>query len=159
MTPFVEFWQGRSARERLLLVSLIIVLLGAVWLLGVVSLLDRTDSVRQRLDAERVLLERVNSLSGRVQELQAPQPRSDISLLLLANRTLRDAGLQAYLEDSSADGERRVRLGLRNVPFPQASAWLAGLAIQEGIHAVSADIEAGEASGLAHLSLVLERRD
>ena len=92
MTPFVEFWQGRSARERLLLVSLMIVLLGAVWLLGVVSLLDRTDSSRQRLDAEQVLLERVNSLSGRVQELQAPQPRSDISLLLLANRTLRGCG-------------------------------------------------------------------
>ncbi len=159
MTQVVEFWQGRTARERLLVASLMMVLLGALWLLGVVSLLDRTDSVRQRLDAERVLLERVNSLSGRVQELKAPRPRSDGSLLLLANRTLRDAGLQGYLEDSSADGERRVRLGLRNAPFPEVSAWLAGLAMQEGIHTVSADINAGEASGLAHLSLVLERRD
>lgn len=159
MTPFVEFWQGRTARERLLLAGLMMVLLGAVWLLGVVSLLDRTDSVRQRLDMERTLLEQVNNLSGRVQELQAPRPRSDVSLVLLANRTLRDAGLQGYLEDSSADGERRVRLGLRNAPFPEVSAWLAGLAMQEGIHTVSADINAGEASGLAHLSLVLERRD
>ena len=70
-----------------------------------------------------------------------------------------DAGLGAYLEEGSADGESRVRLRLLDAPFPQVSAWLAGLAVQEGIRTVSADIERGAAPGITQVSLVLERSD
>ena len=159
MNAIAEFWNARNAREQLLLVCLGVVVLGAIWfLVVVVPLQARVDSYREEVVAERALLESVNGLSGRMQNLPAPRARSDTSMLLVANRSLRDAGLDAYLEEGSADGDRRVRLRLSNAPFPRVSAWLAGLAVQEGINTVTADIQAGDTAGLVQLSLVLERK-
>lgn len=158
MTPIVEFWQGRSPRERWLLASLLAVLLGVIWFVAAVGpLLDRADSYQQRADAEQALLEQVNRLGSRMEKLPAPRPRADTSLLLLANQSLRDAGLDGYLEEGSADGEKRVRLRLNDAPFPLVSAWLAGLAVREGIHTINADIQGTASPGLTQLSLVLER--
>ena len=155
-----DFWQGRSARERVLLASLVALVLAGIWYLAVVDrLLDWAAVNRQSRDSELALLERVDRISGRVEILPVPRPRSDTSLLLLANGSLRDAGLDGYLEEGNAEGERRVRLRLRDAPFAKVSVWLARLAVQEGIHTVSADIEASAATGLVQVSLVLERPD
>ena len=158
MNRFAEFWQGRSARERALLVSLMVLVLGAVWFLAAVGpLLDWVAFHKQERDSELAMLERVNRISSRMDSLPAPRPRSDTSLLLLANGSLRDAGLAAYLEEGNADGERRVRLRLRDAPFARVSVWLARLAVREGIHTVSADIEPAGSTGLAQVNVVLER--
>ena len=160
MNRIAEFWQGRSARERALLVSLAVPALGAVWFLAAVGpLLDWAAFHKQERDSELALLERMNRISSRMDSLPPPRPRSDTSLLLLANGSLREAGLAGYLEEGNADGERRVRLRLRAAPFARVSAWLARLAVQEGIHTVSADIEPAAASGLAQVNVVLERAD
>lgn len=160
MTAIAEFWRVRSAREQALLAALAVMALAAIWYFAAVApLLDRAESYKQRRAAETALLERLERVGGRMAALPAPRPRSDASLLLLVNRSVRDAGLGGFLEDGAADGETRVRLRLRDAPFPQVSAWLAGLAVQEGIRTVSADIERGSAPGITQVSLVLERRD
>lgn len=160
MTAIAEFWRVRSAREQALLAALAVMALAAIWYFAAVApLLDRAESYKQRRAAETALLERLERVGGRMAALPAPRPRSDASLLLLVNRSVRDAGLGGFLEDGAADGETRVRLRLRDAPFPQVSAWLAGLAVQEGIRTVSADIERGSAPGVTQVSLVLERRD
>ena len=160
MNRIADFWQGRSARARALLVSLIVLVLGAVWFVAAVGpLLDRAAFYKQERDLELAMLERVSGISSRMDSLPPPRPRSDTSLLLLANGSLRDAGLAGYLEEGNADGERRVRLRLRAAPFARVSAWLAGLAVQEGIHTVSADIEPAGSTGLAQVNVVLERAD
>ena len=160
MTAIAEFWRGRSAREQALLAALAVMALGAIWYFAAVGpLLDRAEAGEQRRVAEAALLARLERLGGRVPALPAPRARSDASLLLLVNRSIRDAGLGAFFEEGAADGETRVRLRLLNAPFPQVSAWLAGLAVQEGIRTVSADIERGAAPGITQVSLVLERND
>ncbi len=160
MNRIADFWQGRSAREHALLASLTVLVLGAVWFFAAVGpLLDRVAFHKQERNSELALLERVNRISSRMDGLPPPRPRSDTSLLLLANGSLRDAGLAGYLEEGNADGERRVRLRLRDAPFAQVSVWLARLAVQEGIHTVSANIEPAGASGLAQVNVVLERAD
>ena len=160
MTAIAEFWRERSAREQALLAALVVLALGATWYFAAVGpLLDRAETSKQMLAAENALLERLDRVGSRMAVLPAPRARSDASLLLLVNRSVRDAGLGGFLEEGAADGETRVRLRLRDAPFPEVSAWLAGLAVQEGIRTVIADIERGSAPGVTQVSLVLERRD
>ena len=160
MTAIVEFWQARSARERLLLGALAAVLAGALWFYVLVGPLMRAaEGFERKLASEQALLQRADALRGRMATLPSPRPRSDTSLLLLTNRALQEAGLSDYLEEGNADGERRVRLRLNNAPFPEISAWLAGMAVQEGVHTVSADIEPAGSPGLVQINLVLERTD
>ena len=163
MAAIAEYWRARSAREQALLAALAVMAvmaLAAIWYFAAVGpLLDRAESYKQRRAAETELLERLDRVGSRIAALPAPRPRSDASLLLLVNRSVRDAGLSGFLEEGAADGETRVRLRLRDAPFPQVSAWLAGLAVQEGIRTVSADIERGSAPGVTQVSLVLERND
>ncbi len=160
MTAIAEFWRKRSVREQVLLAALAVPALGAVWYFAAVGpLLDRAGTNEQRREAEAALLERLDRVGSRMAALPAPRPRSDASLLLLVNRSIRDAGLGSFLEEGAADSETRVRLRLLDAPFPQVSAWLAGLTVQEGIRTVSADIERGSAPGVTQVSLVLERSD
>ena len=160
MNAIAEFWRMRSAREQALLAALALLALAAIWYFAAVRpLLDRAETSKQRRDAETALLERLETVGGRTAALPAPRARSDDSLLLLVNRSVRDAGLGGFLEEGAADSETRVRLRLLDAPFPQVSAWLAGLAVQEGIRTVSADIERGSAPGITRVSLVLERSD
>ena len=160
MAAIAEFWRERSAREQALLAALSVLALGAIWYFAAVGpLLDRAETSKQMLAAEDALLERLDRVGSRMAALPAPRARSDASLLLLVNRSVRDAGLGGFLEEGAADGETRIRLRLRDAPFPEVSAWLAGLAVQEGIRTVSADIERGSAPGVTQVSLVLERRN
>lgn len=160
MVAIAEFWRARSAREQALLAALGVMALAAIWYFAAVGpLLDRAESYKQMRAAETALLERLDRVGSRLAALPAPRPRSDASLLLLVNRSVRDAGLSGFLEEGAADGETRVRLRLRDAPFPQVSAWLAGLAVQEGIRTVNADIERGSAPGVTQVSLVLERNN
>ena len=158
MSAIAEFWSARSAREQVLLGALGMLALVAVWyFVPVRMLLVHADQQRQALERETMRLEQIERVGNRMSSLPAPRPRSNASMLLVANRTLRDAGLDGFLEEGAADGERRVRLRLRDAPFPRVSAWLAGLAVQENIRTVSADIERGPAPGVTRVSLVLER--
>ena len=160
MRAVAEFWTARSAREQVLLGVFAALALAAAWYFAAVApLLGRADLYRQHLGGETARLAQAERVAGRMSALPAPQPRSNASMLLLANRSLRDAGLDGFLEEGAADGELRVRLRLRDAPFPQVSAWLAALAVQEGIRTVSADIERGPPAGVTQVSLVLERRN
>ena len=160
MIAVAEFWRGRSAREQALLAALAALTLAAIWYFAAVApLLDWAETSKQRREAETALLERLDRVGSRMTALPPPRARTDASLLLLVNRSVSDAGLGGFLEEGAADGETRVRLRLLDAPFPQVSAWLAGLAVQEGIRTVSADIERGSSPGVTQVSLVLERND
>ena len=160
MAALAEFWRGRSAREQALLAALAALTLAAIWYFAAVGpLLNRAEANKQRHEAEIAMLERLDRVGSRMAALPAPRARSDASLLLLINRSVRDAGLGGFLEEGAADGETRVRLRLLDAPFPQVSALLAGLAVQEGIRTASADIERGSSPGVTQVSLVLERSD
>ncbi|WP_446830075.1 type II secretion system protein GspM [Candidatus Foliamicus sp.] len=162
MTAPAEFlrshWAARAPRERVLLGVLAAALAGALWFFLLVDpLARRAENFEDMLAAEQVLLQRVDALRARVVTLPATRTRSDTSLLLAANRALQAAGLSEYLEESNADGERRVRLRLKDAPFPQVSAWLTEMATREGAHTINAVIAPTGTPGLTQVNLVLER--
>ena len=97
MAAIAEFWRERSAREQALLAALAVLALGAIWYFAAVGqLLDRAETSKQMLAAEDALLERLDRVGSRMAALPAPRARSDASLLLLVNRSVRDAGLGGF---------------------------------------------------------------
>jgi type II secretory pathway component PulM len=77
------------------------------------------------------------------------------SLVVLVDRTGRDAGLGTAIRDQSPSGEHGLRLRLEAASFDVLIAWLASLQQQHGVSVDAATIDAGSAPGLVNASLTL----
>jgi general secretion pathway protein M len=77
------------------------------------------------------------------------------SLVVLVDRTGREAGLGNALRDQSPNGEHGLRLRLEAAPFDVLITWLAGLQQRHGVTVEAATIDAAPASGLVNASLTL----
>jgi general secretion pathway protein M len=81
---------------------------------------------------------------------------SDESLVVLVDRTAREAGLGSSLRDQSPDRNNALRLRLEAVSFDAMVAWLASLQNQYGVTIEAATID-GASPGLVNASLTLSR--
>ena len=77
------------------------------------------------------------------------------SLVVLVDRTAREAGLGAALRDQSPDGNNGLRLQIEGAPFDTLVTWLANLQQQHGVSIESATIGAA-APGLVNAMLSLK---
>lgn len=77
------------------------------------------------------------------------------SLVVLVDRTGREAGLGTAIRDQSPSGEHGLRLRLEAASFDALIAWLASLQQQHGVSVDAATIDAGTAPGLVNASLTL----
>ncbi len=77
------------------------------------------------------------------------------SLVVLVDRTGREAGLGGAIRDQSPAGESGLQLRLERAPFDVLMAWLASLQQQYGVRVDAATIGAAGAPGLVNASLTL----
>ena len=77
------------------------------------------------------------------------------SLVVLVDRTAREAGLGASLRDQSPDGNNGLRLQIEGASFDTLVTWLAALQLQHGVSIESATIGAA-APGLVNATLSLK---
>jgi general secretion pathway protein M len=77
------------------------------------------------------------------------------SLVVLVDRTAREAGLGAAVRDQSPNGDNGLRLRLEGAPFDVLIGWLANLQQQHGVTVDSANLDAATAPGLVNASLTL----
>ena len=77
------------------------------------------------------------------------------SLVVLVDRTAREAGLGAALRDQSPNGEAGLRLRLEAAAFDQLIEWLARLQERHGVAIEAANFDATGAPGLVNASLTL----
>ena len=77
------------------------------------------------------------------------------SLVVLVDRTAREAGLGAALRDQSPDGNNGLRLQIEGAPFDTLVTWLASLQQQHGVSIESATIGAA-APGFVNAMLSLK---
>lgn len=77
------------------------------------------------------------------------------SLVVLIDRTGREAGLGAAVRDQSPSGENGLRLRLEGASFDVLLAWLASLQQQYGVSVEAATIDAGSGPGVVNASLTL----
>jgi general secretion pathway protein M len=80
---------------------------------------------------------------------------SNESLVVLVDRTGREAGLGAALRDQSPSGQNGLRLRLESAPFDALVTWLAGLQQRYGVSVEAASIDAAGAPGLVNASITL----
>jgi general secretion pathway protein M len=78
------------------------------------------------------------------------------SLVVLVDRTARDAGLGAALRDQSPDGNSGLRLRLEGASFDTLVVWLASLQQQHGVTIEIANIDAA-GPGLVNATLGLKQ--
>jgi type II secretory pathway component PulM len=84
-----------------------------------------------------------------------PAASTNESLVVLVDRTGREAGLGSSVRDQSPSGENGLRLRLEAAPFDVLVAWLASLQQQHGVTVEAAIIDSASAPGLVNASLTL----
>ena len=77
------------------------------------------------------------------------------SLVVLVDRSAREAGLGASVRDQSPNGDNGLRLRLEGAQFDVLVAWLVNLQQQHSVTVDSANVDAATAPGLVNASLTL----
>lgn len=80
---------------------------------------------------------------------------SNESLVVLVDRTAREAGIGSAIRDQSPAGETGLQLRLEAAPFDVLVTWLASLQQQYGVRVDAAMIGATSAPGLVNASITL----
>jgi len=99
------------------------------------------------------------STAPTVRMLAASQPgvASGESLVVLIDRTARQAGLASALTGQTPNGEHGMRVRLEAASFDALVGWLASLQQQYGVNVESAAIDRTDKTGTVNASLVLTR--
>ena len=144
-----------SPRERRLL------LLGgiaavAILIFGMLIPLDRSVSHAQdRLAKKRADLSWMQSVAPQIAVIPLPSTASGESLLVIVDRSAREAGLASALSGSEPGGPGSLSVRLEKASFDMLVGWLARLAQQNGVTVDSAVIEKSGAPGLVNANIVL----
>jgi general secretion pathway protein M len=80
---------------------------------------------------------------------------SEESLVVLVDRTGREAGIGSAIRDQSPSGDLGLRLRLESASFDVLVAWLASLQQQYGVRVDAATIDAAGSPGLVNASITL----
>jgi general secretion pathway protein M len=127
----------------------------ALLYLGVALPIDRLQARQAaRVEKKAADLEWMRQAAPRVAALAARGGGNE-SLVVLVDRTGRDAGLSGTVRDQSPDGTNGLRLRLEGAPFDATIEWLANLQQQYGVSVSDATIDAAAAPGLVNASITL----
>ncbi len=144
-----------SARERrMLAVGSVATVLLLVF--GIVVPLDRAVAhAQQRLAKKHADLAWMQSVAPELTGIAPPPAASGESLLVIVDRSAREAGLASSLAGSEPGATGSLSIRLEKAPFDTLVGWLARLAQQNGVSVDSATIERAGAPGLVNAAIVL----
>lgn len=157
MDRLLEWFRRLPARERRILnlgAVAVLLILGA----AVILPLERSvASARERIERKRADLE---WMRGVAPELAAAGPAvasggTQESLVVVVDRTAREAGLGESLTGSQPSGDGGLRVRIERASFDSIVAWLARLAERHGVRVEVATIDGAGEPGLVTASIVL----
>ncbi len=157
----VRAWlAGLSQRERTLVLAA-----GAVAAVGVLyvalvlpltTMASRREARVERKAADLAWMRQVApAVTAAAQSGGAVDVPTGESLVVLIDRTAREAGLGGALRDQSPNGENGLRLRLESAAFDTLVEWLGRLQQRHGIHIEAANFDATGNPGLVNASLTL----
>jgi general secretion pathway protein M len=125
----------------------------------VLPLQSSVDAAAQRVAHKRDDLSWLQSLGPRLGALRNPAPAPlHESLVVLVDRTARDAGMGKSLVGSQPSGNDGLSVRFEQAPFDTLVVWLSQLRERYGIRADSASLDAAKAPGTVNATLVLRTR-
>jgi len=141
-------------------VGSVLVVLMLIWGLVLAPLGSATTAARERVETKRSLLTYIRAAEGElasVADAPADPDLSGQSLVVIVDRSLRQAGLGQALSRNQPMGEDGIRIRLENAEFDAVAGWLAEIHARSGMAIESASFDRGEAPGRVNASLVLRQ--
>lgn len=156
MDALLQYYARLSEREQRL-VRLGAVAAGVLLILAVLLPLQRhVTAVQQRVEQKRDDLVWLRSMAPQLAGLaMSTPPALNESLVVVVDRSTRQAGLQKGLVGSQPSGDGGLSVRFEQTSFDSLVAWLSQLRESYGIRVDTATVEAGNAAGLVNASLVL----
>jgi general secretion pathway protein M len=129
----------------------------ALLLLYLVFQLDSSvSSAHRRITKKQTDLAWMRSVGPELQNLPGHiSAQGGPSLLVVVDRSAREAGLASALAGSEPSGPGGLSVRLQKAPFDTMIAWIARLSQQNGIRVDSASIENAGSPGVVNAALVL----
>lgn len=159
MTDLSRWYASLQPRERrfVLIGALAAVLL---LLVGVFMPLQRArTAAQQRVERKRADLAWVSAVAPQLTAAQASVPASSQeSLVVLADRVAREAGLSQALSGSQPSGDGGLSVRMQQAPFDTLVAWISRLGQRYGVRVDSATIDNTSTPGVVNASIVLRNR-
>jgi len=152
------WYESLAERERrLVLVAGGFVAIALLWLLLVLPLHTITAKRAARVEKKTADLVWMRSMAPQVAAARSSgsTTSSNESLVVLIDRTARQAGLGSSLRDQSPNGAHSLRLRLESASFDSLVAWLALLQQQHGVAVETANVDVGSAPGLVNASVTV----
>ena len=155
----VRAWYDSLAERerRLVLIAGGFVAIALLWLLLVLPLHTITAKRAARVEKKTADLVWMRSMAPQVAAARSSgaAASSNESLVVLIDRTARQAGLGSSLRDQSPNGQHSLRLRLESASFDSLVAWLALLQQQHGVAVETANVDVGSAPGLVNASVTV----
>jgi type II secretory pathway component PulM len=162
MQKLKDWYYGLKPRERaIILGGAILVGLTAIYILALAPFYNKVATLSESVEQKKADLAWMRSVASEVQVLGANQPMvatpTDESLVVLVDRTAREAGLSSALTGQTPNGETGIRVRLESAAFDMAMMWLANLELSHAVAIESATFDRTSTPGLVNVSLVLNR--
>jgi general secretion pathway protein M len=159
MDAMLQYLAKLNARERRIAIGGGIAALLLLILAIVLPLQHSIGAAQQRLERKRDDLVWLRSMAPQLAGLRTsePPPMRE-SLVVVVDRTARQAGLDKALVGSQPSGDGGLNVRLEQTPFDSLVAWLAQMRESYGVRVDSAVVDAGNAVGTVNASLVLHAR-
>lgn len=162
MQKLKVWYYGLQPRERLIIVGgAILVLLTALYLFALAPFYAAVNAREESVAAKRADLAWMRSVAGEMQALAANQPMiatpTNESLVVLVDRTAREAGLSSALTGQTPNGETGIRVRLESAAFDMAMMWLGNLELSHSVAIESATFDRTATPGQVNVNLVLNR--
>jgi general secretion pathway protein M len=157
----IKTWfEGLKPSERQLVVAAAVLLgIAIVYWALLAPLSSAVHSREQRIERKQQDLAWMRSVAGPIQQLSASQPGANAgeSLVVVIDRSARQAGISSALAGQSPNGDHGMRVRLENASFDNVVLWLSSLQQQYGIAIESASIDRADKPGIVSASIVLIR--
>jgi general secretion pathway protein M len=157
-----DWYFGLETRERAFVsVGAALLVIFLLWGLVLAPLYAASARTADRVEAKRATLGFLRSaaaeLAGAAHLSPAGPDLSGQSLVVIVDRSAREAGLGAALTRNQPVGEDGIRVRLDNAPFDALPHWLAALNASSGLGIESASFDRTADEGRVNASLVLRQ--
>lgn len=157
-----DWYLGLEPRERLMVsVGGVVLLLAVIWGLLINPVYSASAAAERRIDTKRETLAFLRSAAAELAgATDVPAGRPDLagqSLVVIIDRSARQAGLGAALTSNQPIGEDGIRVRLENASFEAVARWLAAINQESGLAIETASFDRAPESGRVNANLTLRQ--